>query len=382
MHKKRSIRKKIFILVASLLLLAVLVKVVLSVKDLFPVASQVVFHPAQTLKETNGKVNIVLLGIGGGNHDGPDLTDTIIYASLDPQKNTITLVSIPRDLWIPTLIPAGRINRAYADGESNNQHKGLMYAENLVEQITGRPVNYGFRIDFGGFVKAIDSIGGLDVNVKHTLDDYAYPISGKEDDTCGHTPEEIQAFTASESGDIAVQQEFPCRFKHLHFDPGLQHMDGETALEFVRSRHAIGSEGTDFARSARQQLVIEAARSKVFSIQTLLHPGTIMNLYNILKDSIDTDVAQNEFTLFIQLFQKMQHAKINTAVLDFGDTAAGRPGLLEEAPISATYGYADVLIPRLGNGNYKEIQQFVGCEVSGGVCKVAKVPQVQTASQK
>lgn len=380
LQRKFTMRKKIFVIVASLLLFFVLVKVILSVKDFIPVATNVVLHPAQTLRESNGKINILILGIGGGTHDGPDLTDTIMYASLNPKANTVTLISIPRDLWIPDL--KGRINTAYAMGEDNGQHKGLLMAKSVVESITGQPVDYVFRIDFGGFVKAVDNVGGIDVTVQHTLDDYAYPIPGKEDETCGHTDKEIQDFTASQSGDLAVQQEFSCRFKHLHFDPGLQHMDGETALEFVRSRHAIGSEGTDFARSARQQLVIEAFRNKVLSVSTLLHPGTIFNFYNILKDSIDTDIQQNEFTLFVQLFQKMQHAKINPAVIDFGDAAAGRPGLLEEAPITASYGFADVLIPRIGNGNFTEIQKYVACELSTGDCPISKEPETATASKK
>ena len=92
-------------------------------------------------------------------------------------------------------------------------------------------------MDFSGFVKAIDEVGGLDINVDNTFDDYQYPIDGMEDATCGHTTAELQAM-ASDSADQAVI-DFPCRYMHIHFDKGLQHMNGETALEYVSSRHAF-----------------------------------------------------------------------------------------------------------------------------------------------
>src|SRR5260221_7856199 len=360
--------KKAILITIGIIFFAVVVKVGFSLGNFFPVASRVLFHRAQALKSTNGRTSILLLGTGGANHDGPNLTDTMIYATIDTTKNTVTLISIPRDLWMPDL--AQKINFAYAKGEASGQHKGLLLAKAEVAHVLGQPVDYGFRIDFSGFVKAIDLVGGLDIQVQNTLDDYQYPIDGKESDPCGHTDEEIQAFAASASA-TADMTFFPCRFKHLHFDAGMQHMDGQTALEFVRSRHGVGSEGSDFARSRRQQLVIEAFRGKVFSAQTIFNPGKIIGLYTILQQSIDTDVMQEEFTLFLDLAQKVQHAKITSYVLDYGDDATGRAGLLINPPIDAAYNFASVLIPRIGDGNYSEIQTFVACEIQKGNCIVS-----------
>lgn len=343
--------------------------------NLYPFLFQLLFNKEVSLKQTDNKVNILLLGIGGGNHEGPNLSDTIIFANLDPKNNKVTLVSIPRDLWIPDLTGVNKkINGAYADGESIKRGGGLALAEAVVRSITGQQVDYGIRIDFSGFVKAIDVVGGLDINVDNTFDDYLYPIDGKEDDTCGYSKEDIQTFLATDSAEQDIAKKFYCRYKHLHFNSGLQHMDGETALEYVRSRHAIGVEGSDFARSKRQENVINAFKDKVISAQTLINPGKIISLYSILKDSIDTDIKQSEFDDFIRLAEKMKNAKIQSGVMDIGDELNGRPGLLIEAPISSDYGYLSVLIPRVGNGNFAEIQKYISCEINKGNCVVSEKP--------
>lgn len=351
-------------------------------KTFLPVATTIIFHRNPTLQETNGHTNILLLGTGGANHDGPNLTDTIIFASLDPKTNTINLISIPRDLWVPDLDNGGaKINEAYADGQSGGKQKGLMLAKSIVGNVVGQPIHYGFRIDFDGFVKAVDLIGGIDVTVDNTLDDYQYPIEGKEDETCGHTPEEIKTFTdsppsATKSSELEF---FSCRYMHLHVDKGTQHMDGKTALEFVRSRHAAGEEGSDFARSRRQQHVIEAFRMKVLSLGILLNPSKLINLFTVLKDSIDTDIPQEDIAPFIDIFKKMKGAMLDSAVIDYGNAAKGEPGLLIQPPISAEYNYGSVLIPRIGEGNYTEIQNFVTCELTKGKCSVSPSPTVTSS---
>lgn len=366
-------RKKAVFIILSILFFAILVKVFLSLRSVVPVASHIIFHPGATLKQTNGHTNIALLGIGGGSHDGPNLTDTIMLASIDWKKDTVTLISIPRDLWIPTLQndSVKKINEVYALGQNNTPPSGISDAEKVVGQVTGQPVDYGIRLDFQGFIDGINEIGGVDVNVQRTLDDYNYPISGKEDDTCSHTPDELQQFnsTASAQTDTDTFQFFPCRYKHLHFDPGQQHMDGETALEFARSRHAVGREGSDFARSARQQLVIEAVRNKLIT-SAFFSPGKLVGLYNIIKSSIDTDITDTDLGLFLDKLSVLKTAKITSAVIDWGDYTTGRVGLLQLAPVTPEYDNLSVLIPRAGNGDFSEIHTFVSCEVTTGNCTV------------
>ncbi|MDE2590847.1 MAG: LCP family protein, partial [Patescibacteria group bacterium] len=334
-----------------------------------PTATKIIFHQNPTIEQTNGMTNILLLGIGGGTHDGPNLTDTIIFASINQKANTITLISIPRDLWVVNGSTGEKVNEAYADGQDNN-NRGLIYTKAVVSHIVGQPIHYAMRIDFGGFVKAVDEVGGVDVTVPEVLDDYHYPIDGNEELPCGHTDDEIKAFVATASADQQMWDFFPCRYKHLHVDTGIQHMDGITALEYVRSRHGVGDQGTDFARSRRQQQVIEAFRSKVLSAGIILNPSKIINLYNIVKESIDTDIAQEDFGPFIALAQKIRSAKIHSVVIDYGDIATGRPGLLVQGPIDASHDFAYTLIPRVGDQNFSEIQSFVSCELAGGTCSV------------
>src|SRR3970282_549133 len=84
---------------------------------------------------------------------------------------------------------------------------------------------------------------------------------------------------------------FTCRYEELSFTKGLKHMDGTTVLKFVRSRHGTGGEGSDFARSARQQKVILAFRQKVLSTETLTSPQKIIDLSKTFGDTIDTAIT-------------------------------------------------------------------------------------------
>lgn len=344
-----------------------------------PVAYQVAFNKTISLKQTQDqRVNILLLGIGGGKHDGPNLTDTIIFASIDPKNKKVTMVTLPRDLWVPDV--NGRVNSIYSLGLDKGKDKGLLYAKAQIGKILGQKIDYGFRIDFSGFEKAVDYLGGLDINVDRTFDDYAYPLSGKEDESCGHTEEEIASMSAQIATGSATDSElFPCRFEHLHFDAGLQHMDGETALKYVRSRHAYGPEGSDFARSKRQEKVISAFKDKVFSAGTLLNPIKLVSLFDTFQASIDTDIKKDEYDDFVKLAQKMKGATTKNYVIDTGDESVGRPELLINPPIDPNhYNGAWVLVPKAGPSNYSEIQSYVRCLVENVGCPITPTPSPTT----
>jgi LCP family protein required for cell wall assembly len=329
-----------------------------------PVFFQYFFEKEITLKKTEGKVNVLFLGIGGGKHEGPFLTDTIIYASIDSKLQKVTLISIPRDLWVPDL--GTKINTAYAFGEDKKKDGGLLLVRSAVEKILGQPVDYVLRIDFNGFIKAIDLIGGIDVNVGKSFEDFEYPISGKEIDNCGFTGEEFEKRATSS----ATLETFPCRYEHLSFEQGIERMNGERALKFVRSRHAKGSEGTDFARAKRQEIVIEAFKNKIFSLNILLNPGKLMSLYDVFQNSIHTNIQQSEYDDFVKLAQKMENAEINNVVFFYSDPYSEKQGIFINPPASETYNNQWVLIPRTGNGNFLEIQEYVECEIRTGDCPI------------
>lgn len=225
---------------------------------------------------------IALLGYGGAGHDGGALTDSIMVAKIDTGTEKIGLISIPRDSWVG--LPTNgwdqpeqhwKINAAYAIGIDDRGYPkkpiefmgdagGGSLARYGLEEIVGFPVQHFVAVDFTGFKRAIDVLGGVTVKVERPLTDPFYPIPGKEDDTCGVSEEEIAQRTATLSGDL-LQHEFACRYEVLSFEPGRQLMDGETALKFARSRHAP-NDGGDFNRSARQRAVLFAARDKILAI--------------------------------------------------------------------------------------------------------------------
>lgn len=355
-------RRKILIIIA-IIFLVVIGKLVLGLAKFSPVFFQLLFHKEISLKKANHNVNILILGIGGGSHEGPDLTDTIMFASIDESKNKISLVSIPRDFWVSEI--KGKINSVYSIGESQKKGGGLILTKAVVSKILNKTIDYGIVVDFDGFVKAVDLVGGLDIVVDRSFDDYQYPDEEKREDLCGHTLEEATLQIAT----MPATEVFPCRYQHIHFDEGLQHISGERALVFVRSRYAIGPEGSDFARNRRQQKVIQAFKDKALSLGILLNPIKITNLYSVLENSIVTDIKALEFDDFVRLANRMKKASIYSAVIDVEDVEQNKKGLLVNPPL-ADFSGAWVLIPKAGNGNFKEIQEYVKCVLVSNDCQI------------
>jgi LCP family protein required for cell wall assembly len=319
------------------------------------------------LKNDKGRTNVLLLGIGGDGHDGPNLTDTMILASIDTKTGDVVLVNLPRDLWVGDI--NDKINAIYAFGQEKNK-SGLASAETEVSKLLGVPVHYGFRIDFSGFTKAVDYVGGLDLTIDNTFTDARYPIEGKEDDLCGLTIEtqdknglKVQVVKDATGSAIPLDQlndfndPFTCRYENLTFKAGPAHLDGIMALKFVRSRHGNNDEGSDFARSARQEKIIVAFREKVLSKKTLLDPKTILSLLQTFGASIDTDIGNDEIPLFSKLALKVDKANIRKVVLD----ASNDNSKLEVGQPASDFGGRFVLLPK--NNNWAGLASFIEAEL-------------------
>lgn len=327
-----------------------------------------------TLKSTNGFVNVLLLGMAGGRHAGATLTDTIIIASYNLKTHKGSLISIPRDLWLPALHV--KINAVYQTGRQKKD--GLDLAKVVMGNVVGLPIHYALRVDFSGFVKAIDILGGTEVIVDRSFDDYNFPIAGKEEDLCGNSEEE-RDFNEEEAvklnippgrhkvlitpeGNIATDSAkedqgtkyFNCRFERISFKKGKTLMDGETALKFVRSRHGTNGEASDFARSKRQQKILEAFKEKVLSLETLFNPEKISELVKNFGQSVDTDISVKDSLEFLRLLGKSKSSQ--NFVLD--------DSLLIE-PNPADYGGAYVLISQ--DDDFSTIQSYVRKILSGEV---------------
>ncbi len=240
------------------------------------IVSGVISDPTSILNSYDGRTNILLMGIGGVGHEGADLTDSMLLLSLNLRASNATTISIPRDIWVPSM--KAKINTAYHYGNERRPGGGRDLAKSAVSEVLGIPVHYVLLIDFNGFVKAIDSVGGIDLVIDRSFDDYKYPIPGQE-----------------------LAEPESARYEHIRFDAGQAHLDGSMALKFARSRYAEGEEGTDFARGKRQQKIILAFRNKVLSTNTLFSPEIIDRLKTSLSSSIDTDITSVEQGSLIKL---------------------------------------------------------------------------------
>jgi LCP family protein required for cell wall assembly len=257
--------------------------------------------------EASDQVNVLLMGMGGEGHEGPNLTDTIILASVRPSQNKVALLSIPRDLLVPVEEYGWRkINAVNAFGESDAPGRGGELTRKTVESLLGVDIPYYVRIDFSGFKQIIDSVGGIDVYVERGFTDHQYPTY-----------------------DYLTQT--------VSFAAGWQHMDGETALVYSRSRHGNNGEGSDFARAKRQQNVITILKDKLLSVKTYRSPSVVANTLSSLQSNVTTNLSVGEILRFGRMAQKLSDVSIVHKVITAGP----------DAPLTETYiNGAYVLIPR------------------------------------
>lgn len=278
--------------------------------------------------EDAGQIRILLLGIGGAGHDGPNLTDTMILATINLPKNDkdraqVSLISIPRDLAVD--IPGrGRlkINSAYAYGQMDGKNGGAALTLKTAENALGINIPYYGLADFLGFEKIIDDLGGVDVTVDRTFADNYFP-----DNAAGYLPS-------------------------LTFEAGPQHMNGTRALQFVRSRHGNNTEGTDFARSRRQEKILKAVKEKVARINLVADLPLINRILGDLSDHIRTNLAPWEMKKLYDLTHALPAENIFSSSIDV------ESGLVCDR-INETDG-AYILVP-CGEApdNFQAIQNFV-----------------------
>lgn len=266
----------------------------------------------------DGRTNILLLGMGGKNHPGAMLTDTIIVASINWQDNKIGLVSVPRDLWVP--IPGfghAKINEAYTKGEENKKTTGGggSLSSRTIENVLGIPIHYYTSLDFEGFKKIVDTLGGIDIYVEKEIYDPYYPAPNMID------------------------------YQPFRISAGLHHMNGDLALRYARSRKTT----SDFDRSRRQMQVMAAIREKVLTLGILANPKKITDLINILGDHLRMNLSVAEIRTLWDNSQNLDTTNIINKVLD---TSAD--GLLIASQDNRGY----FVYPRKGIDKFSEIQKM------------------------
>ena len=290
---------------------------------------KLVFSSNKYLKgEEEGRTNILLLGMGGEGHQGAYLTDTIMIVSIknngDQEARDVSMISIPRDLYVKLENNNYyRINSLYSLGQVNDEYgSGATLVTNTIADITGLPMHYYIRVDFDGFKKIIDSLGGIDVYVDNSFYDSEYPTNNYG-------------------------------YQTVVFKKGMNQMDGDKALKFARSRHGIvingtGSEASDFARAKRQQKILEAVRDKALSLETIINPKKIAEGMEALGDHIRTNIEPWETVRLAEIAREINREEIINKVIDHGES-----GLLYSTTANSG---AYVLLPRVED--YSEIKTF------------------------
>ncbi len=307
--------------------------------------------------------NVLLLGYGGAGHDGGFLTDVIKLVNVDPIAQDVTVISIPRDLWveIPVRSDQGeyqKINAAYAIGMDDNyplkqtQYRGMEGAQKLVgdvvETVTGKQVDGVIAVDFAGLVNTVDALGGIEVNVPVAFNDHFYPIKGEENNICGKSPDEMERIHALYSG-FELEKQFECRYEHLYFNAGINQMDGETVLKFVRSRHS-SEHGGDFARAQRQMAVLTAIKDKALSLKALDNvPGFIKNY----AKSVTTNLNTEAIIAFLSKFPETSGYSTKSITLSDENV------LTHSTSTQGAY----ILQPRAGQGNFTDVKAYIKAEL-------------------
>lgn len=297
------------------------------------------------LRADEGRVNILVLGLGGQKNEPSGLTDTIIFSSFSKSGEEGLLLSLPRDIWVPQM--RAKLNTAYYYGNIKDG-VGAEWAKKYVSQITGKNIHYSVVVSFEGFVKIIDLFGGVDVYVERSFVDGKYP--------------------REEEGLECAVEDMKCFYETVSFEQGWQHFDGKTALKFARSRNAKGEEGSDFARASRQQKIIVAVKDKLLSLGFLISPYKVRQLLDLIGKSVDMDIPQSLLGSLAKLVLSLDSGKIESRVLEADLTGEGK-SLLVNPPVSKEYDNQWVLVPK--DDDWDKVGLWVDCLLKGGECLVS-----------
>jgi LCP family protein required for cell wall assembly len=248
------------------------------------------------------RINIVLYGYGGDQHSGAFLTDSIMVISIMPMAGhppQIAEISIPRD-WFVTIplrngtSTAQRINFAYAAGMlgegpqlASAVDAGAAVADPLLAHLLGVGINYFVGVDFNAFKQAVDAVGGVNIDVPAGFTDYQYPAGECDLGNCG--------------------------YETVRFKAGMQHMNGATALIYARSRHGNNGQGSDFARSRRQQQIVVALKSQIESVGGF---GKLPDVINALGSNVLTNLTIGDAESLYGLVNGVNPATIEHVSID------------------------------------------------------------------
>lgn len=269
--------------------------------------------------------NILLLGSDNDNkYSFPALlTQVMMVVHVDPGNNSVALVSIPRDSWVPVPEVGGmhKIDQAFLLGASPHSRfdDGVRLARMTIEQDYGITIDRYAWVGLNGFASIIDTLGGVDIDLTHPVVDDAYP-----DDTHTNTKD-------------------PYALQRLYLAPGPQHLNGLQALEYVRTRHSdlVG----DIGRTERQQQVLLALEKKLTATNVLTH---LQSLIADMQGKMYTDLSQQEMLAFAGFAHGLSSSSIQHVTLGPGNGAQNY-GTFSQVYDPLLKSDQDVLLPQCQN---------------------------------
>lgn len=210
-------------------------------------------------QQEQGHKNILVLGVDevAGRPEASVLTDTIMLVSADFEDGSVSMLPLPRDLWINAY--KTKVNAFYQYGRDKYPEEPERYTREIVEEITGVKIHHTFVVRIGDLETLIDALGGIDVEVPRSFEDPLFPREGV---------------------DVAVVRDPALLYETVAFEAGVEHMSGKRAMQYIRSRHSTDRiEGTDDARARRQQDVMMAVAKRITSPDVFLRPKRMGALY-------------------------------------------------------------------------------------------------------
>lgn len=323
------LKRSLLILIAvllSLFLLASIGKAMMSVRNL-GITNVLSIAGTELPTDENGYTNFLLIGQGDDSHDGKNLTDTMIIASVDPKgtKSTV-LLSLPRDLYMldTEKMGKGKLNAMYRDyrsyllyqeglSEDEASKQAIIELGNEIGRKVGLQIHHTVKVDFIAFTRAVDTLGGIDVDVPYDIEDLEYP-----NETYGFEPFIIKA--------------------------GPRHLDGATALKYARSRHTT----SDFGRSARQQQILSVMAHTAKENGVLTDPTAITSFMKIMSENVETTMTLRELIGAADIAQHLEKDHIIAMQLNDRNALYDyiiEPGGFLYTPPRSLFDGASVLLP-------------------------------------
>ena len=215
------------------------------------------------------RYNILVLGTDytPQRGDAQVLTDSIMMVSVHLTSGEITLISLPRDIYLPS--QQMKINALYRYGLEYQPYNPTQVIQSEVENITGEQINRVILLSFEQVAQLIDSVGGVTITVPESFSDPLFPRADV---------------------DVTRIRDPRLLYMTVTFEAGEQLMDGETALIYSRSRHSSGSQGNDLARNARQQQVLQALIARMQERSIWLNPAQLGQLYHLYQQNWQSQI--------------------------------------------------------------------------------------------